>query len=76
MKNDDEENSYCSIGMHLHDYQLKEYFPTGMIERCTFCGDEQYFRYDVPNSNYLSFHLRSRLKKTDYRFNYEYGQTN
>lgn len=64
-------NSECKGGF-LHDYQIVKTYEHGVIERCTRCKQQQYFRNNVPNHIYLSYHLRSMIQPKDPRFNHEY----
>lgn len=67
-----ESNSMCGGGLY-HDYQIIRSTVDGVIEQCSRCKDRQFFRHNVNNSHYLSFHLRSALQKRDIRFNREYA---
>ncbi len=66
-------NSECTAGF-LHSYKITKTLPHGIIERCTRCLDTQFFRNEVPNYIYLSFHVRSALQMDHKRFIKEYGQ--
>lgn len=66
-------NSDCSSGM-MHDYQIQEMYPKGLLEVCSRCKDKQFFPNNIPNHIYLSFHLRNSLQKWNPRFNKEYGR--
>ena len=67
-----EKNSECRYTHFLHDYQIVEEFPHGVMEECTRCHDKQFFRNDVKNIDYLSYHLRSILRSNDPRYLREY----
>lgn len=64
-------NSECSGGM-LHDYEIKMYYPKGILEVCSRCKDKVFFPFDVPNHIYLSYHLRSSLQQWMPRYYKEY----
>lgn len=66
------QHSECCDGLWLHDYQITRIFPNGVEEVCTRCRDIKFFRNDVPNSEYLSYHLKMALQKDNPRFAYEY----
>ena len=64
-------NSECCNGF-MHDYEIKEYYPIGLLEVCSKCKDKQFFKNNIPNHIYLSYHLRVMLNKTNPRFYKEY----
>ena len=65
------ENSNCLQGL-LHDYRIIKTYRDGVVERCTRCKKQVYFRNNVNNTVYLSHHIRSMLQGNDPRFNREY----
>lgn len=67
-----EKKSECRIVGYLHDYRIIRTFPHGVIEGCIRCKDKIFFRNDVPNKIYLSYHIRSTLQRENPRFNKEY----
>lgn len=58
----------------LHDYRIINQLSTGLLERCTRCGDTKHFPHNTPNHIYLSYHIRSSLQRNEPRFNIEYGK--
>lgn len=66
------ENSECLCGF-LHDFQQHIVYSTGVVEICTRCKEKKWFRNEIPNHIYLSYHLRSILKPNDKRYNKEYA---
>ncbi len=67
------QNSECKKIGWLHDYQIVEVQQKGVLERCSRCGDRQFFPHDTPNFKYLEYHIRSALQKNDKRYAKEYG---
>lgn len=62
----------------LHNYQKLYETKHGIVEQCInrSCGDKQFFPWDVPNAEYLSFHIRSALQKWDAVFSVNYPYFN
>ncbi len=71
----DQTNSECTAGF-LHDYRIVSTHASGTVERCRKCLDTKYFKNDIPNHLYLSYHLRSALQRDHRRFNKEYAKNN
>ena len=69
------ENSNCKQDL-LHDYQIVKSYSDAVVERCTRCHKQVYFRNNVNNAVYLSHHIRSMLQTRDPRFNREYNNNN
>lgn len=69
----DQSKSECH-GNWLHRYVITETFPEGVKERCTICKDTQFFNTNIPNYEYLSYHLRSALPREHKRFIKEYNK--
>lgn len=65
------QKSECQGG-YLHDYLLVKEYRQGVLERCSRCGDSQFFEHDTPDWKYLEFHIRSALQRSDPRFSREY----
>lgn len=68
------QNSECCGGAWLHNYQITRVFPDGVEEVCVRCRDIQFFRENISNYEYLSYHLRMALQKDNPRFQYEYAR--
>lgn len=64
-------NSDCICGL-LHNYEIIKEYPTGVLERCDRCFDEQFFPHNINNETYLSYHLRMFLQPNNPRYKYEY----
>jgi hypothetical protein len=67
------QNSVCRPG-HLHDFIPQGIVKEGLLERCTRCGKQMHFPFNVPNHIYLSFHIRSAIQRDDPLFAKEYPQ--
>ncbi len=67
----DPKKSEC-VGGWMHRYEITRVFTHGVEERCRICKDKQFFNNDIPNYEYLAFHLRSALQSNNKRFNKEY----
>lgn len=67
-------NSLCCHGLWLHDFLLTDQFENGVVEVCTRCGLRKFFHNQVNNYEYLSWHLRSALQKSNVRFSKEYEE--
>lgn len=65
------QNSVCRRGI-LHKFVLIRTTPLGVLERCERCGMKKHFKNNEPNHLYLSYHIRSVLKKSDNLFKKEY----
>lgn len=68
------QNSLCLEGLYLHEYEMIETLPNGMLEICRKCKDKRFFKDN--NKEYLSYHLRSLLQPNHPRFSKEYGTYN
>jgi hypothetical protein len=66
-------NSQCVNGF-LHDFQIKMYYPDGLLEVCEKCHHKQLFRNDIPNQKYLLAHQRMALQKWMPRYQKEYAK--
>lgn len=66
------QNSLCLEGLWLHKYRIIENKDSGVVEICERCGGRQLFSSNVPNTEYLSHHIRSVLPREEVRFNKEY----
>lgn len=67
-----EDNSLCGGGLY-HDYLIVRTSDQGVLEQCSRCKDRQFFRHNVNNYLYLSYHLRSLIQPRDIRFKREYA---
>ncbi len=65
------QNSVCRPGI-LHKWIEIGQTPRGTLERCERCGMKKHFPKDMPNHLYLSWHIRSVLRKSDSLFAKEY----
>lgn len=67
-------NSEC-IDSWLHRFEIVMAHETGVMERCTICGTEQFFPVvngTTDNAEYLSYHARQALMKQHELFYHEY----
>lgn len=65
------QNSVCKQGW-LHKWNHLENLKGGSLERCERCGLQKHFPINYPNHLYLSWHIRSILRKSDTNFSKEY----
>lgn len=65
-------NSLC-VGKYLHDFRISTTTLDGVVEICPKCRSRRFFKHNVPNREYLSYHMRSALQKRDKRFKIEYA---
>jgi hypothetical protein len=66
-------NSECVCGFY-HHFVIVEQLKGGVVERCLKCRKKIFFRNDVPNHIYLSYHLRSILQPSNKRFKKEFNK--
>lgn len=66
------QKSHCKNG-YLHDLRQTRFFSKGVEERCIRCREAFFFPYDVPNHEYLAYHIRSALQPSDALYKHEYG---
>lgn len=59
---------------YLHDLRQVKNTGIGYLERCTRCGIQKHFPLNVPNAEYLAWHIRSALQPTDKLFFREYPE--
>jgi hypothetical protein len=67
-------NSECKIKGWMHDFRIIKTYPDGVLERCTRCKEKHYFKNNVSNTHYLSYHLRATLQPWDKRYKKEYAK--
>lgn len=65
------QNSVCREGW-LHKWLPMGETKNGSLERCERCGIKMNFPTNMPNHLYLSYHIRSVLRKSDTMFAKEY----
>lgn len=68
------QNSKCRIPGYFHDFRIILNFPEGSLEGCVRCKKRVFFKNNVTNSHYLSYHIRSTLQRDNPRFNKEYAK--
>lgn len=59
----------------LHRFQLIKPYEQGMLERCSICGQEEFFTVvegRIDNLEYLYYHARQALPKQHPYFKHEY----
>ncbi len=67
------QNSLC-VGSWLHNYRISKEYRTCVKEVCEKCKDVQYFRVNIPDKKYLSYHIRESLQPDRKVFYHEYPQ--
>ena len=67
-------NADC-LGSQYHDFRIVNTYPDSITERCFKCHKQVYFRNNVPNHIYLSYHLRSIIQPNNPRYLKEYATT-
>lgn len=70
------QQSSCKVRGWLHDYKILEEIRGGLKERCTRCGDIQFFLAGISNYKYLSFHIKQALQPHMPEFKHEYPNSN
>lgn len=67
------QNSVCKKKLpFLHDYRPLYKKDGGLVEKCTLCGDKQFFPEKIPNAMYLSYHIKQALQPSDRIFKYNW----
>lgn len=71
------QNSVCNeFSGILHKYDRIYDIKYGVVEQCAHCGERMFFAWDVDNTYYLSFHIRSSLQMNDAVFHQNYPNFN
>jgi hypothetical protein len=63
--------SQCK-GDWLHRFLTIESRYEGAVERCERCGTIKYFPKEIPNYEYIKYHVREILQSSDPLFIHEY----
>lgn len=58
----------------LHKFKLLAEVKNGILERCERCGLMRHFPNNIPNHEYLAYHIRSILRADDPLFKKEYPE--
>lgn len=69
------EKSKCKKGW-LHRYKFTRIVTgVGIEEVCEICKDRKFFKNEIPNHIYLSYHNRQALSREHNLFKHEYAPT-
>lgn len=68
-----DKRSKCQNG-YLHSWKITRNFSEGVEEVCEVCKRKKFFKKNVSNREYLSYHLRQALQPNHKLFYHEYPQ--